>query len=83
MGWSLSQKTYDPVCGKRFRASSSDVVSIYNGHAFYFCSQQCRTAFQAAPSAYAGAPPPKVKGWWSRYLKRVEKTTGSKPPCCH
>ena len=27
---------------------------------------------------------PKRKGWWKRYLERLNKSTGGKPPdCCH
>ena len=83
MGWILRQKTIDPVCGKRMIRTQSEIAAVHEGHAFYFCSRQCWSAFQDAPSDYMTGTSAEPKGWWGRYLKRVEKTTGGKPPCCH
>jgi len=35
------------------------------------------------PDTYLGTEAPKKKGVWGRYLDRLNKATGGKPPCCH
>jgi len=27
--------------------------TVYDGHAYYFCSQSCRAKFEATPASYA------------------------------
>ncbi len=83
MGWTLLEKTIDPVCGKRINPVKAGIAAIHKGHSFYFCSRQCWASFQDAPSQYTAVSPSASKGWWRRYLQRVEKATGGKPPCCH
>ena len=83
MGWSFLKKTIDPVCGKRINPVKAGIAAVHEGHAFFFCSRQCWATFQDTPSLYAGAPLSASKGWWGRYLQRVEKATQGKPPCCH
>jgi len=83
MAWTLHKKTFDPVCGKRITPMSSDIAAVHERHLFYFCSQHCRSAFLETPADFVATGPASKKSWWGRYLKRVEKTTGGKPPCCH
>jgi len=46
--------------------------------------ESCRKAFEANPDNYLEAKPKKRKGWWGRYLERLNKATGGTPPkCCH
>ncbi len=62
----------DPVCGMevdRDRAKSAGRTATHDGHAYYFCSDECKKQFDAAPAKYvepqgqapvgkAGALPP-------------------------
>jgi len=41
----------DPVCGKSVETSSAKTAA-YHGGIYYFCSQKCREAFEAAPVSY-------------------------------
>ena len=41
----------DPVCGRTVRTASAK-PSIHDGTAFYFCSSDCREAFEANPARY-------------------------------
>lgn len=83
MGWSLLEKTIDPVCGKRINPVKAGIAAVHEGHSFYFCSRQCWASFQDSPKQYTATLPSEPRGWWRRYLQRVEKATGGKPPCCH
>jgi YHS domain-containing protein len=73
-------KTVDPVCGREVDGATSLIAADADGHCRFFCSQECREAFEKNPAAYAG----KRKGLLARYLDRLKKTTGGKPmSCCH
>jgi YHS domain-containing protein len=50
---------------------------------YYFCAEACRKAFEVDPEKYLGAKTSKRKGWWGRYLDRLEKATGGRAPQCH
>lgn len=43
----------DPVCGMNLEAESAFANREYKGKSFYFCSQSCLEAFEAAPELYA------------------------------
>ncbi len=46
----------DPVCGMevdRLRAASAGKTASHKGTTYYFCSDDCRTRFQADPEKYA------------------------------
>jgi Cu+-exporting ATPase len=43
----------DPVCGMRIESEEAAGTMDYEGKTYYFCSQTCRDAFVADPSAYA------------------------------
>jgi YHS domain-containing protein len=43
----------DPVCGMRIESEEAAGTADHEGKTYYFCSQTCRDAFAADPSAYA------------------------------
>ena len=74
----------DPVCGMVVGAADGAVSASMHGTVYYFCAQTCRERFTADPQKYLKENIPKRKGFWRRYLDRLNKTTGGKPPsCCH
>lgn len=46
----------DPVCGMVIDDKSAVGSSQYQGQTYYFCSTDCKSEFDAAPSDYAGGP---------------------------
>ncbi len=64
--WEPPKKDADPVCGKTV-ATDKAKPSVYAGNVYYFCSRECREAFEAAPDIYIGndqnslLPPPMEK----------------------
>jgi YHS domain-containing protein len=74
----------DPVCGNTIDPARSNPTTVFKGETYYFCQARCQQRFEKTPAKFAGGdkkhpPPPK---WWSRYLDRVQKATGGKPPSC-
>lgn len=52
----------DPVCGMTVDTSAAK-VSMYQRVMYYFCSEQCRSKFEAAPDSYvSGNPQPMEHG---------------------
>jgi Cu+-exporting ATPase len=43
----------DPVCGTRIDEAESVGAARFEGHTYHFCSEQCRTKFDADPERYA------------------------------
>lgn len=44
------KKTYkDPVCGM---GTADTIMYEYNGKQYYFCSEHCKTEFEADPEKY-------------------------------
>jgi YHS domain-containing protein len=41
----------DPVCGMTVPTATAK-SSMYDGRAYYFCSQDCREKFEASPKSY-------------------------------
>jgi YHS domain-containing protein len=78
----ISQTVVDPVCGMKVDPQSSDIVSTYGKNNYYFCADACRKVFDDNPEKYLTNKPEKPKGFWKRYLKRLNKATGGKPPKC-
>ncbi len=71
----------DPVCGMAVDPATAAAKTCYNGIELYFCSEGCRNQFESAPQDVVVN---KRKGFWRRYLERLNKATGGKPPsCCH
>ena len=74
----------DPVCLMQIEPSGKNITSTHQMRTYYFCAEKCRDAFKADPDKYLESNSPKRKGWWGRYLNRLNKVTGGKPPkCCH
>ncbi len=44
----------DPVCGMEVDDRSTKERSLYEGTTYYFCSQDCKDEFDAAPEDYIG-----------------------------
>ena len=74
---------HDPVCGMDVNPNVTDKVTNFQGLSYYFCSESCRKAFETNPEDYLKGKKIKHKGIWGRYLDRLNKTTGGKPPQCH
>jgi len=73
----------DPVCHMEVNPASKVSPFVFKKSTYHFCAEACRKAFVAHPQKYLETPTPKPKGWWGRYLDRLNKITGGKPPCCH
>jgi Cu+-exporting ATPase len=43
----------DVVCGMQVDRASAAGTSQYQGKTFYFCSEACKTKFEANPPQYA------------------------------
>jgi len=73
----------DPVCGMTVNQGVTEIATTIQGRTYFFCAEGCRKAFIADPQKYLDPAPPKRKGWWGRYLDRLEKATGGKSMNCH
>jgi YHS domain-containing protein len=78
-----SKTVIDPVCGMQVDPCAADLVAEYNDRTFYFCAQGCRQAFESDPAKYFAQTSTKKKGWWGRYLDRLNKSTDGKAMKCH
>lgn len=47
-------KVKDPVCGMEFDSSQAEAQTIYQGQAYFFCSQDCRRTFEDNPKEFVG-----------------------------
>lgn len=70
----------DPVCGMTVNPAFAGAQTCYNGVQLYFCAEGCKKAFDAEPQKYTVN---QRKGFWRRYLDRLKKATGGRPPACH
>jgi YHS domain-containing protein len=78
-----NQMFIDPVCLMKVPPEKKDFTFTYKMRTYYFCAQSCRKAFESNPNKYLESKSPKRKGWWGRFLDRLDKATGGKPPeCC-
>ena len=73
----------DPVCGMEVDPCKTALVSDYDNKKFYFCAEGCRRAFEKKPEKYAHSASANRKGWWGRYLARLNKATDGKAIKCH
>lgn len=53
--WIPPASDTDPVCGRTVETSEAR-PSVHDGNVYYFCSRECRDAFEAAPDAYLAGP---------------------------
>jgi YHS domain-containing protein len=70
----------DPVCGMQVDPATAAARTCYNGIQIYFCAEGCKNAFEAEPQNYTLN---RRKGFWRRYLDRLGKASGGRPPACH
>ena len=49
------ENAVDPVCGMTV-ATRDAKTAVHDGRVYYFCSQDCREKFEAAPASYSSAP---------------------------
>ena len=74
----------DPVCRRKIPEVTDELSTLYQGRIYRFCCPGCKREFDANPELYiTGLKTGKVGGFWSRYLKRLDKSTGGKPQRCH
>ena len=69
----------DPVCGMAVNQTTAKGQTAYEGKEIYFCSQECLQAFLSDPDKYHH---PRKKGWWRRYMERLNKALAANPPQC-
>jgi len=75
------QPVVDPVCGMSVDPAKAAATLWHDGTQLYFCAEGCKRAFESAPDKYKAK---KHKGFWQRYLERLNKATDGKPmSCCH
>jgi YHS domain-containing protein len=55
--WLPPEKDVDPVCGMTVETAKAK-SAVHGGHVYYFCSQDCREKFEAAPASYLQLPRP-------------------------
>lgn len=48
----------DPVCGMDVPTDAADATTDYEGESYYFCSVDCREAFEDSPRKYVETPHP-------------------------
>lgn len=77
----FTKKARDPVCGMEVDPTKSLTLQ-FEEKTYHFCADACRKAFEADPGRYLAQKPAKKKGWWGRYLDRLQKQTGGVPPKC-
>lgn len=51
VGWAPPEKDIDRVCGMTVETAGAK-SAIHDGHAYYFCSPDCREKFEVAPETY-------------------------------
>jgi YHS domain-containing protein len=82
--FSTSTKTViDPVCGMQVNPCKTDLMAEYGEKNFYFCAEGCLSAFQDNPEKFTKTQSRKRKGWWGRYLAKLNKSTDGKAIKCH
>ena len=73
----------DPVCGMSVNPDATWIVATIEGQKFYFCAESCRKSFVENPKKFLKPECKKPKGWWGRYMARLNNATGGKPMKCH
>jgi YHS domain-containing protein len=66
--WVPPETDVDPVCGKTVHTDNAKSV-VHHGTVYYFCSNNCRDRFEAAPQLYVS---PKTE----RESKQMEHSHG-------
>ena len=74
------QQFIDPVWAMTVDPDTAAAKICHNGVQIYFCAEGCMKAFEANPDKYKSK---KRKGFWQRYLDRLNKATGGQAQSCH
>lgn len=77
-----SKNALDPVCRMTVNTDKTDLVFEWKGNSYYFCAEACRKTFEKNPEKYVAETSNSRKGWWGRYMERLNKATGGSPPKC-
>ena len=72
----------DPVCMMQVDPQADHPTFTYRMRTYHFCADSCRRTFEKNPDNYLGEKPLRKKNLWNRYLDRLNKATGGKPPSC-
>jgi len=51
----------DPVCGMQVNSATTPHHATHDGTTYHFCSDRCRTKFEADPAAYVASAAPRVE----------------------
>ena len=79
----IEKPVVDPVCGMSVNPETATIKALIAGQNYYFCAEGCRKAFEENPQKYLESECVKPKGWWGRYMAKLQKATGGKPMKCH
>jgi len=81
----ITEAVIDPVCGMTVAPGQTKLVTLYQGHSYWFCAEACRNAFEKNPDRYLGCRPAKSKNWFMRWLDQLaesnRKEFGGRPKC--
>ena len=61
----------DPVCRMEVYPGRTRLATIHQGQSYWFCSEDCRLAFEMNPRKYLNLKGARRKGWFHRYIKRM------------
>lgn len=50
----MDMTLHDPVCGMEVTYETAQARSEYDGQTYYFCSLDCKEAFDRSPETYVG-----------------------------
>jgi Cu+-exporting ATPase len=73
----------DPVCGMSLNPATARIKAVVGGQLYYFCAEGCRKVFEKNPKKFLDPECARPKGWWGRYVQRLQKATGGKSMKCH
>lgn len=51
--WIAPETDVDPVCGRTVRTNAAK-TAVHEGSVYYFCSSDCRAAFEGDPDRHSG-----------------------------
>ena len=73
-------RVVDPVCGMTIDSVTAAAETCHDGTRIFFCMTRCHDAFLAHPERFK---PSGRRGFWKRFLSRMEKATGGRSMKCH
>jgi len=57
----------DPVCGMEVNPQDAEHKTVYKGRIYYFCSPQCKKAFEENPDYYLEHGPAGMPGMHEKH----------------